>query len=524
MMSDSAIDKSDSTTFSNTLQPHAAERDMLLTAKGGGITFAGKLFSLASRFVIAFILARLLGAGQYGSYNLALSALGVATGLALFGLDTALVRYIPVFVSRRDEAGLWGTLQLGIGISTIVSILLGAGLFIAADPIAKQLFHEPNLTLLLRVVSFIIPFFTLGTVAAAATQGFKKMQYAALTRDIVPPLMRVLLVVGLAIVGLNAVGALVIFFLTAVTSAVMALYFLNKLFSLRRSLRTAHRNTKEIFRFSISVYLTDLMLLFQENVQTLLLGALNTMISVGRFAIASQLNLIGSMFQGSITTAARPIIAELHDRGAREQMGHMYQTASKWIFAFNLPLFLILVLFPAQILSLFGKGFVEGSTALVLLTCGKMVDISTGMCGAVIDMTGYTLLKLINAITQFALSMSLSILLIPRWGIIGAAVAALIGISGVNLLRLVEVFILFRLLPYNMSYIKPITAGFVALVVLQAVNLLLPFERHNIHTAIGVVVLIATYIGMILVLGLAPEDRAVLARMWKRLAGRLPRR
>ena len=523
-MHESAINTSEGQKLPDVVLPPTLNQDVVLAAKGGGITFAGRLFTLVSRFAIAFILARLMGAGEYGTYNLALSAIGVASGLALFGLDTAMIRYVPVFASRRDEAGLWGALQLGLGGATLLSILISAGLYALAEPIGEQLFHASNLAPLLRLVSLIVPIFTLGSVAASATQGFKKMQYAALSRDVVQPLIRLVLISGFAIIGLNAAGALVIFGLAIATSTIMLLHFLNKLFRLRRPLRAARRDTAEIMRFSISVYLTDLMLLFQENVQTLLLGALNTMISVGRFAVASQLNLIGTMFQSSITIAAKPIIAELYDRGEREQMGRIYQTASKWMFTFNLPLFLILILFPAQMLSIFGRSFVEGSTALVLLTWAKMIDIGTGMGGAIIDMTGYTKLKLVNSIIQLALSLVCSILLVPSWGIVGAATAVLVGIGALNLLRLCEVFVLFRLLPYNASFSKPILAGLAGLLAALATSRLLPPQRSHLYTAINVAVILGVYTGMILLLGLSAEDRAVLERMRRRMLNRLPRR
>ena len=522
-MSESAIDQPERTVLPSA--PSTFEREVLAAAKGGGVTFIGKMVTLATRFAIAFILARLLGASGYGLYNLSVSMLWLASGLALVGLDIAMVRYVAVFSARRDEAGLWGALQMGLGITTLLSVLIGIALYFLAYPIAVQRFHEPTLAPLLRLVSLFVPFLTLSTVAGAATQGFKKMQYAAISRDIVQPLIRLLLVVGLALLAeLNAAGALLILGLAVAVAAVMLLYFLNKLFQLKRPLGAARRDTGEIMRFSLSVYMTDLMTLFQENVQTLLLGALNTVINVGRFAVANQINLIGNMFQASITTAVRPIIAQLHDQGERAQMGRIYQTATKWMITVNLPLFLIVVLFPQPILSIFGRSFVNASTALVILATANMIDIGTGMCGAVIDMTGYTVLKLVNAIVQLLLSLGLSILLIPTWGIVGAAAAVLIGLSAINILRLLEVFVLFRLLPYNLSIIKPVIAGCAGLATALGVDSLLPAGVLHIDAIVSGSMLVVVYTAVILLLGLSPEDRLVLARLRRRMISRLPRR
>lgn len=523
-MDNPAIGTSDSTNLSDVVQRHASERNMLLVAKGGGIVFVGKLFTFACRFVITFLLARLLGAEQYGMYNLALSALTVAAVLSGFGLDTALVRYVAIFARRRDESGLWGALQIGLGGTIILSVLIGIGLYALAHPIAEQLFHEPKLAPLLQLASLIVPFFGLNFVIAGATQGFKKMQYATIARDISQPMIRLILIVGLAIVGLNAARALASFGVAVAITSIWLLYFLNKLFSLRRPLRTARYDTGEILRFSLPVFLSDLMIFFRDNIQTLLLGALNTVASVGIYAVANQLNMIGSMFQNAIATASRPIVSELYDRGEWEQMGSIYQTTTKWTFILNLPLFLIMLLFPAQLLSIFGKSFAAGSTALILLACGLMVNVSTGMCGLILDMTGHTTLKLINSSIQLVLSIGLSFLLIPRWGVVGAAAAALIGISTINLLRLLQVFILFRLLPYNSSFIKPIMAGLAALVIVLSIGYWFRNEASLTYTAISATIFFATYAATLLLLGLSAEDRAVLVGLRRRMGSMLPRR
>jgi len=277
------------------------------------------------------------------------------------------------------------------------------------------------------------------------------------------------------------------------------------------------RETRQILGFSGPVFLSDLMTTFRDNIQTLLLGALHTATSVGIFAVASQMNMVGSMFQSAIAVASRPIIAELYDKGDHPQLSRMYQTTTKWAVTANLPMFLTLVLFPSEILSIFGKSFVAGSTALVLLACSIMADVSTGQCGIILDMTGRTGWKLVNAMVRLGLSLGLSALLIPRWGLLGAAVSVLITVSTINLMRMLQVFFSFHLLPYNASFAKPIAAGLAALLAAVGLGYVLP--GGPLSVLLQIVALFAVYVAAIVALGLAPEDRVVLARLRKRLRG-----
>jgi len=111
----------------------------------------------------------------------------------------------------------------------------------------------------------------------------------------------------------------------------------------------------------------------------------------------------------------------------------------------------------------------------------------------------------------------LNVLLIPRWGMVGAATASLAAVAINNLLRLIEVYILFRLLPYNVSFLKPVTAGLAALAAALALGRLLPAEASLLYAAVNVIILLAAYVGAILLLGLSEEDRSVLARLRGRL-------
>jgi O-antigen/teichoic acid export membrane protein len=487
-----------------------------LAAEGGGITFAGTAFAYVARLFIGILLARFLGTRQFGLYSLALTAAAIAAGLALLGLESAMVRYIAIFASRRDDAALAGVLQFGLIVTLVASLIVAGGLFLLARTIAERVFHEPELAPLLRLACLIVPILTLNNVIAAATRGFKNMQYTVIAQKIIQPLTRLILILTFAVVGLSATTAVSIHVLGLTTAFVFLLFFLNRQYPLRRCLQAVRRPTREILGFSLPVYATRLIGTFRGNLQTLFLGTLSSVSTAGIFSAATRVNLIGQMFHQSIATASRPIVSELHDRGDWKPIASFYQTTTKWTFTLNLPLFLVVLLFPSAILGVFGKGFVAGAAALSILAWRNLVEAGTGISGVVIDMTGRTNIKLVNTVITTVLILTLNILLIPRWGLVGAATAALIASLTINFLRVSEVFFLFRMIPYDASFLKPIAAGLLAFVVAWATRQLLHTESNLILAALNATLLISVYAGMILALGLSQEDRLVLTRLRKR--------
>lgn len=512
------MDKSSNLDESGALQSHASNRNILLAAKGGGIVFAGALFGYGCQLLTGILLTRLLGAKQYGMYKVGVTVGEIAAGFALLGMGYAMVRFVPLFVSRRDMAGLWGTLHLGIGLVTFASLLIGVCLFALATPLALNIFHEPRLVPLLRLASLIVLFSALSSTLASATRGFNKMQYATGAQQIAQPLVRLIVIVPLALLGLTASKALISYIAGAIVTCTLLVYFLDRLFSLRRPLQTAQRDIRGLLKFSLPAYFSTLLDSFGPNMQTILLGSMNTISTVGIYAVAAQVSMASSMFNQAIGTASSPIISELHGHGDRQQMAHFYQTTTKWMFTVNTPMFLIVLLLSRPILLIFGKEFVEGATALTILALANLVIAAVGASDGVLAMTGNTPTKLANSAVQAVFTIGLGILLIPRWGAFGAAVAALVTATVINLLRVSEVFVLFRILPYNIGFVKPALAGLVALAIGWFTCQLLHTETNLVLAALNACIILAAYVSMILLLGLSPEDRAVFAHLRRRVA------
>jgi len=502
---------------SDSSAPSAYTRGIRATAAGGAILAAGSLFEAGGRFVIAFLLARLLGAEQYGLYNLAISAALLTSGIASFGMESTLVRYVAMLVRQEDNDGLWGALQIGIGLSFLVSVLLGIGLYILAEPLAIHVFHSPELMPLLQLLSITVPFLTLSNVLVGAAHGFKKMEYSAVAQNFVQLLIRLCLVLIFSMLGLNAFLTVIAFGISDIAASLTLVYLLRRQLVWRRPQQGARRDVREILSFSLPLWLSGLLLKFRKNLQTILLGALSTVTNVGVFALVSKINLIGHVSYRSLVASVKPVIAEMYVQEEWAQMGGLYQTATRWTFMTNLPMFLVMLLIPEAILSIFGASFVGGATALIILALADLVNAGTGICGSIIDMTGYTRLKLMNSVLAIVLAVACNVLLIPHWGVLGAAAATFLATATINVLRVVEVWFLFRLLPYNWSFLKPTLVGLAALGVGLLTRYWLPHEPNIVYVAVQMLLVFGVYIGMNLVLGLAPEDRALFGRMVQKM-------
>lgn len=477
----------------------------------------GRMVTYVARFAITFVLARLMGAENYGLYNLAISAAMIAGAISVFGLDTTMTRYIAILSSRHDKRGIWGTIQLGIGGALLLSLLTSTALFSLSALIAEYAFHDSRLAPLLQIASLTVPFLAISDVLAGATRGFKRMSDTVIAQNIVQPVIRLVLIILLAVVGFSTPIAILIFGASDLCASLILLYFLNKRFNLRRSLATGQRNLGEIFGFTLPLGLSDLLTTFRSYLQTLLIGSLGTVRGVGVFSIANQVNQLGNMFHASMNQSARPLIAELSDQGKQPQVEHIYQTTTRWMVTLNMPMILIVTLFPVQVISIFGKSFVEGAPALAIMGLVNLVNVATGMCGTILDMTGHTRMKLFNTVIRVSVAILANFLLIPRYGVTGAAIAALIHEVVANVLPMVQLWLLYRIVPYNPHILKPLAAGVLAASGALALRAWLPASNDLLLTIFHMVVVLAIYAAVVQRLGLSSEELMIVNQIRRRV-------
>ncbi len=154
---------------------------------------------------------------------------------------------------------------------------------------------------------------------------------------------------------------------------------------------------------------------------------------------------------------------------------------------------------------------------MVIAAGGEAINAFTGMCGPILAMSKHNRLKLFNAFVWMTVSVIANVALIPPWGVNGAAVALVISTATINLLRVVEIWWLMRVLPWDKSTAKPIAAGLVVGVSVAALATRLPDVLEIGSLAVFSLGVFAAFAAAAIAIGLEPDDRLVVDRLVRRL-------
>jgi len=473
-------------------------------AKGAGIVFVGMAIGQAIAYFSRIFIARYLGPSPYGLISLALAGLGIGTTLALLGLPTGIVRYVSFYKGRGDKRGIKGTLVSSFQIAFPLSLVFGALLFLSSNWLSINVFQEPQLAPLLRVFSLAVPFYVMMELFLAGIRGFQEMQYQVGCKNLIEPLSRISLVAALLFLGYGILGAAVAYVLAMILASGFAFYFLErKIFPVIKTKIRATSMRKELFQYSWPLALVGILYLITSWTDTLMLGFFKTSTEVGFYNAALPTVQVLSAVPLALGMIFFPIVSELYGRKKIKEMGSVYKTVTKWIFLILFPLSLLAIFFSGAVLRImFGPVYIAASTALSILVVGFFVNYLFQPGGVILATLKRTKLIFLSSLVMASLNVTLNYLLIPVYGIEGAATATSLSLLSGGAMVGIFAYRLLGFQPFKLAHFKSLIAGLVAILLTFSIyESISAFTGKTIYILIGAFfVFVGIYFLMLLVL------------------------
>jgi O-antigen/teichoic acid export membrane protein len=483
-------------------------RELVALARGGGLNFIGAAITQLTTVGLLLYMTRDLSKTDVGLFRISVALFELLMIVALVGLGQAMTRYVAVFRADRDRAAVLGAIRLGIVVTTVSSVLVGALLFLVSPWLSETLYNEPGLVTPLRFVAFAIPPGALTAVALAACSGFRTMRPNALIGLMLDPILRLVLIVGALQLGLGLDGVLWAFVVIPYITCLLALLWL---FVLARGPQVAPRSERrQIMRFASVAWVATFTTQGLLWLDLLILPAYISAAELAIYSVATSVVVLATFAMSPISQSLAPRIADLTRRKELRRLAIAYQAAASWMLRFSLPFFAIILIFPRPLLGLFGAGYGAGAAVTVILALGKLSDVATGPCGTMLNQAGLNKLALIDNVVILILNVSLNLILIPSHGIRGAAIAWTVSLLGVNVARAIQVRRrVVPAWPFNEGTPKSLAAFawsvLAALVVREMID---GSPRKELYLATPVV--FGVYTVLLVSLGLTAEDRLVL--------------
>ena len=411
------------------------DKDIGEVARRATAAFFLQILGAGLSFALNLVLARKLGAEGTGIYFLAFTIVSFSSVIGRLGLDNSLLRFVASGAATSNWKQVTGVFRQGVALASVISAVVAAALFFLAPWLSGAVFRQPELVDPLRILALAVIPFSVLNILAQMLKGVKRIQEGIIIQSVALPAF--------------TLGLLALFSFTALdVSRVTLLYGVSTLLVMSVGMVFWHYvvpnggfsrgefDFRTLMSTSLPLFWVTAMNLIMASTDTFILGIFKDEATVGLYNIAARTALLTSYVLMAVNSVVAPKFAALYAQGAGKELGGVARNASALITLATLPFLLIFTLVPGIVLSLFGPEFVNAAPALIILALGQFVNVVTGSVGYLLMMCGQERALRNNILFMTVLNVILNILLVPLFGIIGAALATASSLALMNVISL----------------------------------------------------------------------------------------
>lgn len=368
-----------------------------------------------------FVLAAMLGPASFGAFALGFYSLQLLHSIGALGLYNGIQHFAPAIIASKTPANASPLFRKALILALCASCFLAFTLWLLTDSIAvvfqSQAFAEST-----SALAPALPFLVASTLVAYSFNVLGKPWKFTLARDVFP---FVFMFMGIAIfatpnlkVEVISQGATAGF---AFFGTMALIYFL---FSLSKGSQTGVDaiSSRELLAYSIPTALASGASLLYVQSDRLMLGLLSSDADVGVYSVSATICTQLSVLPATIAIILAPRLAKHRTSGSFSSEQSLFSQAVGWSIFLVMVGGALLISLSDVLLSLCGPLYLPGTPVIFTLVTAHMATSTfSTIAGYSLTICGKPLLSLLVSLLSAGVNIALNLLLIPRYGMIGAA-------------------------------------------------------------------------------------------------------
>ncbi len=393
-----------------------------------------------------------------GIFFVSISVITMLGNSSSLGTMTGLVFFMPKVVDDETDnprallmLAFGPVLAIGTVFALIVALLAPAiGEWIADD-------GAPAVTQMLRVLAITIPIWGLTMSALGATRGLGSMTPTAGISRIFRPVAQVILIGSVAFFtdDPSPTAFALAWGIPVVLAAAAALVAVQRLGGFHRE-GPALVSAGEFWRFVRPRSVSTALQIVLERIDVIIVSALapqtglEAEVASGIYGSLSRFITAANFLVASLTQAVTPKIRRAFANENKPRAQRLIDQTTGWMVMILWPYLLLLALLPTPIIGLVASNedAVLGASALTILSLGIMVSPAAGPADGTLLMLGRSGWSLAGTAVAVVIDIVLLVVLVPRLGLAGAALAWVAAVATANVLPLVLTRRFANLRPY----------------------------------------------------------------------------
>ena len=467
-------------------------------ARGSALNLIGALVAAVTTLVLTVVITREYSKPVAGAFFTAISLFLIVENAAGLGAWVGLVNFIARLRRLGHEDRVSAILRAAVIPVVVISLACTAGMLLFAEPLARLLLSgnlgkdgaaPGTVADALRALALALPFAALADTLLGAARGYRAMKPTVVV-DKIGRYTAQLLGVTIAVAAGSVALLAPLWALPYLPAAALGWYWL-------RRVRRDHRpgagtaggpgmngggpgmngasgstvaaggavarpgnavsvgagvgsaTSRGFWRFTGPRAVANLAQITIQRIDIVLVAIILGPVEAAIYTAATRFLVAGQFANSALSQAAQPRFAELFAVDDRRGANVVYRATTAWLVVLTWPLYLLAVIYGPEILSIFGHSYRAGDMVMVILGLTMLVATACGQVDMVLITTGRSSWSLANGLMAVFVNVGLDLLLIPRYGITGAAIGWAVAIIITNLVPLAQLAVSKRLNPFG---------------------------------------------------------------------------
>jgi O-antigen/teichoic acid export membrane protein len=473
--------------------------------RGSSLLLIGRVITIVANFVIQILVVRYLSKSDYGAFAYAISLAAFGSSLTVFGFDKTITRFLPMYQEKGEHPKVFGailmmfTTVLSLGFFLVLIVLGLRGW------ISEALVRDPLSAQLLFLLIFLTPIHALDSLLVGMLAIFSKPSSIFFQRYVLVPGLK-LSVVLLLILFQSDVYFLAIGYVLAGLIGI-TIYYGILMRDLRKQDLWKHFKRqqinfpiKEIFGFSTPLLISSFVFMARTQLIIVMLEYFQTTIHVAEYRAVEPFAHLNTTVVQSFSLLFMPTLARMFARKEVQAIGDLYRQSTVWMTVISFPVFLLTFsLAPPLTLLLFGERYAEAGWIMAILALGYYFNSALGFSADTLRIYGKFRYTIIVDVATTFICLVLGFILIPRYGVMGAAIATCATLVIYNILNQIGLMFATQIKLFEWHYLRVYLSIIVGTSILSVLQLWLELPIY-------VGVLLAGIISLVVLL----VNRAVL--------------
>ena len=398
-------------------------RSYLIRGATGTVVLAaiGNILAL----VISVVMARMMGAEEFGIYAYTMSIVNLLFVISMLGLSQLIIREIAAYRANQTWNLMRGLLKRANQATFIASVVMALGAaifaFVMIERIGEHAFH----TFLIGLI--LLPLLVLIHLWATTIRGLGHILLSQVPMVVIRPCL-FLILLGAAYLfredGSSATKAMSMQVIATAVPFVIMLATLWKVLPVETKNTSPAFQTKVWMKSAWPLFFVSAMLIVNQQTDILMLGAFKNAKEVGIYRVAQRGAELVSFGLVAVNMAIGPTISTLYTKCEMQQLQRIVTRSAQAALVFSFPLVFGLVIFGSKLVPfVYGAEFASAVKPLAILCVASFLAVSLGSVGLLLTMCGHERDTAKGFAFAAVINVILNAFMIPMWGAKGAAIA-----------------------------------------------------------------------------------------------------